>query len=229
MKNTKILISAFLVSILYISSLSSVSADSDSDFDCTSVDRYTVKEIMDKQRNGEYLTDSEQEIIENMKECSPERKSMQKSNINSGDKSEKPELTYEQKEQMEEMKEILEKKKSGEELSDDEKELYDEFMDSKDNKKAVKKISHKAKREVQNLSKKTKTSIWNAMLKVNKVFSKLSDEDKSKKYESIQDKLEEKLETILDNDNLSDTKKELFESIINELLNQLDEKIEELN
>ncbi len=67
MKNTKIIATAIIIPLLSITSI--VSAD----FDCTSVDRETTKTIMDKQKSWETLTSSEQELVENMKECKPQR------------------------------------------------------------------------------------------------------------------------------------------------------------
>ena len=71
MKNTKILASTILVSILGFSSINYVSAD---DFDCSSIDRETMKEVMEKSKNGETLSSSEEELMENAKECKPEGK-----------------------------------------------------------------------------------------------------------------------------------------------------------
>ena len=192
MKN-KIIATAIILPLLGISSM--VSAD----FDCTTIDRDTIKEIMDKNRSWETLTTSEQEILDNAKTCRPEGK-WEKRTGNKEWKWERPDMTDEQKVEREEMK----------------------------NKKAVNKVK-KQKRVVKSLSTKTKTSINWAINKVSKAYARLSDEQKLDKYEKLQEKLEDKLETILDNTTYSDAKKELFESIINQLLNQLDDEIESLN
>jgi hypothetical protein len=79
MRNTKKIVTTLLVSILGLSSLSSVSA---SYFDCTTIDRETMKEIMDKQNEGTTLTTSELELLEDAKECKPEGKRNGKSKMN---------------------------------------------------------------------------------------------------------------------------------------------------
>lgn len=234
MKNTKMIVSAVIISALSLSSLNSVSA---SDFDCSTVDRETMKEIMDKEKNWETLTTAQEELLENTKECRSEnawewnRMGWNKMGEKNKDWENRAELTDEQKEEMEEMKEILQKQKNGEELSDDEQEQYDEFMENRENKDMVKKTikSKKVKRIVTNLSSKYKKTLSWVVTKIGKAFSKLSDEDKIEKYELVQEKLEAKLATITDSDKYSDAKKEVFTNIINEVLNQIDDKIEEIN
>lgn len=242
MKNKKIIAGAIILAALSTTSMASA------DFDCSSVDRETVKEIMDKKKSWETLTSTQEEILENMKECKPQRwgnenweGGMWKRGVN-GDNEEsenswkkwnrmwekwedKPELTDEQKEEREEMKEIMEKKKNGESLTDDEQEKYDEFIE----KKWDKKESKKWKRPVKNLSTKLKTNIGTAVNKVSSVYSNLSDEQKIVKYEKLQTKLETALDKIQNSTSISDTKKDLYENIINEMLNSLDEKIEEIS
>jgi hypothetical protein len=71
MKNIKKIVATLLVSILGLSSLNSVSA---ADFDCTSIDRETIKEIIDKKNDGTTLTTTELELLENAKECKTEGK-----------------------------------------------------------------------------------------------------------------------------------------------------------
>jgi len=67
MKNKKIIAWAIMLAALSTTSMASA------DFDCSSVDRETVKEIMDKKKSWETLTSTQEEILENMKECKPKK------------------------------------------------------------------------------------------------------------------------------------------------------------
>jgi len=68
MKNNKIFIASIIVLSLTFTSLSAYA-----DFDCSSIDRETMKEIKEKEKNWESLTSDEQELLENMEECKPQR------------------------------------------------------------------------------------------------------------------------------------------------------------
>jgi hypothetical protein len=220
MKNTKKIVAILLVSVLGFSSLTSVSA---SDFDCTTIDRDSMQELMQKVKNWDTLTTSESELLENSKECKPEWKRGGKWKMN----WEKTEMSDEQKDNKNTMKSIIEKQENWETLTDDEQEKYDNHLLNKENKNPDNKDG-KQKRKVNNLSAKSKTSINWTVNKVSKSYENLTDEQKIEKYEKLQTKLEEVLEKIENSSKYNDTKKSLFEDIINELLNQLDDKIEEL-
>lgn len=223
MKNTKKIVTTLLVSILGISSLNSVSA---ADFDCTTVDRETIKEIMDKKTEGITLTSTELELLENAKECKPAGNREGKGKMKM--KWAKTEMSDEQKDNRDAMNSIIEKQKNWETLTDDEQEKYDNYMTHKENKDTDEK-TWKQKRKVNNLSTKSKTSINWTVNKVSRSYENLTDELKIDKYEKLQTNLEKILEKIQLSTKYNDTKKELYNDIINELLNQLDDKIEELN
>lgn len=221
MRNTKKIVSTLLVSILGLSSLSSVSA---SDFDCTTIDRDSMQELMQKVKDGDTLSTSESELLENAKECKPEGKREWKMKM----KWEKTEMSDEQKDNRDAMNSIIEKQENGETLTDDEQEKYDNHLLNKENKNSDNKDG-KQKRKVKNLSTKSKTSINWTVNKVSKSYEDLTDEQKIEKYEKIQIQLEKILEKVESSSKYNDTKKALYEDIINELLNQLDDKIDELN
>jgi hypothetical protein len=64
MKN-KIIATAIVLPLIGFSSM--VSAD----FDCTTLDRDSVMQVMEKEKNGEILTTTETTLFENAKTCKP--------------------------------------------------------------------------------------------------------------------------------------------------------------
>lgn len=223
MKNKKLIVATVLVSVLGFNSMNNTFA---SDFDCTTLDKETMQELMQKVKDGDTLTTTESELLENAKECKPagnrEGKGKMKMNW------EKTEMSDEQKDNRNAMNSIIEKQENWETLTDDEQEKYDNYMTHKENKNTDEK-TWKQKRKVNNLSTKSKTSIKWTVNKVSRSYENLTDEQKIDKYEKLQTNLEKILEKIQLSTKYNDTKKELYNDIINELLNQLDDKIEELN
>lgn len=241
MKNTKIL--ATMVAIPFIGILSYASAD----FDCTTLDRESVKSIMDKQRSGETLSSEEQTLLENVKVCKPSEWSWStmgdrkmrfgsgetipgrsgsgmmmrdgKNKIGSGQT-----LTDEQKAQMEQVHTIITKTQNGETLSAEEQAIFD---------------AHQAKMNSQQDNTQTKTtkiqiklsnSYKNAINK--KIQNLLDDEDstseKIEALESFATKINT-LNTKLSSTEMTQTKKVTFQNIINYILQSIDEEINSLN
>jgi cobalamin biosynthesis protein CobT len=135
------------------------------------------------------------------------------------------EFTDEQKQERDEMKIILEKKKNGESLTDAEQTMLEEYNENKPEKNSK---ATKQKRVVKNLSTKVKSSINTAVVKISKAHENLSDEQKIQRYEKYQDSFELALDKINRSTKYTDTQKDLYTSIINQLLNQLDDIVEEI-
>lgn len=67
MKNRKIIVTSVILSLLTITSIASA------DFDCSTIDRDQIMTIMEKNKNGETLTTSEETLLTNVKSCLPEK------------------------------------------------------------------------------------------------------------------------------------------------------------
>ena len=265
MRNTKILIWTIIVSAFLLTNSSYVSA---SEFDCQSVNKDTYKEILEKNKNWEELSSDEQSTLDEINKCWLDNKKMWNrswmDNENMRNRSwtdneniwNRPWMDNENtwnrswmnNENMKENKEILdviiEKKNNNEELTTEESEIYNNFINKEEKTKenvsrekwdkewinkndAEKKV--KNNREVKNISTEVKTSITNTLSKAIKNYSHLSNEEKIEKYTQLQINLEIILEKSTSTTNISDTKKETYQNIINELLNQLDDLIIELS
>lgn len=67
MKNRKIIVTSVILSLLTITSIASA------DFDCSTIDRDQIMTIMEKNKNGETLTTTDETILTNVKSCIPEK------------------------------------------------------------------------------------------------------------------------------------------------------------
>ena len=130
-----IIVWAVVFSLLWTSLL--VSAD---DFDCTTIDRENVMELMQKHRSLVDLTSLEQESYENMLSCKPDGVGNQKPSWTIGEKPDgvsewryaehfetKINFTDEQKLWRDTMKAIFTKKRAWEELTSEEEATIEEF------------------------------------------------------------------------------------------------------
>ena len=124
MKNKKILLVIGAISLLSLT----IWITSAATIDCSTIDRDEFMTIMQKQESWQTLTDDEQELVDSMESCMPERPDETWSGRVMWDWGNAPELTDEQKAQMEEMQAIMEKQKNWETLTDEEQELLDNFQ-----------------------------------------------------------------------------------------------------
>ncbi|MDD2565733.1 MAG: hypothetical protein PHZ26_04155 [Candidatus Gracilibacteria bacterium] len=136
---TKIITTLTIAGITTIGFLSTTYADSS--VNCKSVNKEVIKTILDKKEAGTILTTSEQTTLENMKSCfnkdgGKEKFGTGEMNSDSG-KQIPPKgefgsgMTDEQKAKMDEIKTILEKKKTGVTLTSDEQSTLDQFEANK--------------------------------------------------------------------------------------------------
>lgn len=151
MRTKKIIATAIVLPLLWITSFTSA------DYDCSTIDREEMREIMEKQRNSETLTSAEETLLESTKDCMP----------NMGqNKWQMSDMTDEEKE---ELQEILEKKKNWEDLTDDEQEILDDFEANRQDKKWERKdLTDEEKEEIKAIVEKKKN--WET----------LTDEEKDK-------------------------------------------------
>lgn len=172
-------------------------------------------EVMEKQRNWEDLTSAEEELLENAETCRPER----------GELWERGEMSDEEKEKMEQIKEILEKKQNGEELTDEETQLLEEHeLRKKDNKQE----EWVKTKDYSGLSTAYRTKLDTAFQKIVDSISSYSDSKKVTALESFQTKLLSVQEKIAQS-SYSDTKKTTYATLIEYLLDKVKENINEIN
>lgn len=218
MKN-KIIATAIVLPLIGFSSM--VSAD----FDCTTLDRDDVMEVMEKNQNWETLTTTDSTLLENAKTCKPNNRWDDKDN-----QWERPEMTDEQKAEMEEMKEIIEKEKNGETLTTAEQTKLDAFESSKWEKEWSKKIT---RNKAEITSNKTYTGLSTAYKTkldtiFNKIITNMSSYSNSKQIttlEALNTKILTLKTTISSNSTYSDTKKTTYNSIFSYLSDKVEIKI----
>ena len=221
MKN-KIIATAIVLPLIGFSSM--VSAD----FDCTTLDRDSVMQVMEKEKNGEILTTTETTLFENAKTCKPNNRW-----DNKGGQWEREEMTNEQKAEMDEMKEIIEKEKNGETLTTAEQTKLDAFESSKWEKEWSKKIT----RNKAEITSKTYTGLSAAYkTKLDTIFNKIitnmssySDSKQITTLEALSTKITTLKTTISNNSTYSDTKKTTYNSIFSYLSDKVETKIELLS
>lgn len=227
MKNKKILLGAMMISIFSITSYASA------DFDCSSIDRETMKTIMDKQKNSETLTSTEQETLDNMKTCMPSwtwAHMLWEHKIKNGSWTKMPEMSEEQKAKMEEVKTILEKQKNGETLTSDEQATLDAYETNKPKIWSGTNLSNKWTKNTGNLkiNSSYKTKLDSAIDKIVDNMSSYSTEDKLTALTNLKTKVEN-AQSKIESSSYSDTKKSTYNNLFDYLLDKIESEIQELD
>lgn len=220
MKNKKVLFVLWVLSVMTI--WSSVSA---SDIDCSNIDRDELMTILEKQKNWETLTSTQQTYLTNSKVCMSERpewtwswKLMRN--------WEKIDLTDEQKAQMQEIQEIMEKQKNWETLTDDEQTKLDEF---EANRKQIENNSSQTTSNYTNLTVAYKNKIDTAFKKIVSNISSYSDDKKLSTLETLSTKIETLKTQTSNSTTYTDSKKAIFNDIFAYLGDLVDAKINDIN
>lgn len=232
MKNRKIIVTSVILSLITITSIASA------DFDCSTIDRDQIMTIMEKNKNGETLTTSEETLLTNVKSCIPEKwgertwtgfmfreKTWSGSTI-----KQKLELTDEQKAEMEEIQEIMLKKKNWETLTTSEQTKLDLFEENK-----PKKLSNDTQKTLvksnnyNNLSTTYKNKLDTAFTKIIWNISSYSDTEKLTTLETLNTKITALKTKIADSSSYSDTKKATYSDIFSYLNDLINAEIDDLD
>lgn len=238
MKNRKLIATVAVLPFLGLTYLTSAS------YDCSTLNMQDLKTILDKQHNWKTLTDDEQTVLDNVKSCIPtwswkdmkmwswtmnmwkDFRMMNWSGANI------PEMTDEQKAQMEEVKTIIEKKKNWETLTDEEQIILNQY---EANRHSMWSWSIDKKRDNQQktissykISNSYKTKIDSAVNSVFKWLDSYSDDDKLTLLNKLKNNIEKK-QTNVSNSSYSDTKKSAYSNIFSYMLELINDEIDNVN
>lgn len=214
------------------------------DTDCSTLSKDTIKTILDKQKAWTTLTDSETTLLASAKECMPSHSwalngtwSMNREKWEKfGSGKTMPEMTDEQKAEMEAIKTILEKQKAWTTLTDEEQATLDAFEAKKTKMWSwMTRWEDFASWSTENIktdfASKLKTSHKNS---VDKLMTKFENSISSKTETEQQSSLEallakvEKAITKIENSSYSDTKKETYTNILEYLQESIEDAISDL-
>lgn len=231
MKNKNMLLTALVLPILSLTTY--VSAD----FDCSTVDRESMKTIMEKQRSNETLTTTEQTTLDNMKSCMPTWTGWMQmwDHIHRiGSWSNLPEMSDTERVKMDTIKTILEKKKNGETLTSDEQTTLDTFQASKPQMWSWSKFENNKDKNSRNtiswnLSNAYKTKIDSAVDKIISNISSYSDTDKLTTLNTLKTKVTTAKSNVDNSTTYSDSKKSTYNSIFDYLLEKINSEIDDLS
>lgn len=225
MKNKKIFFTSIIVPVFLLSSYAGA------DFDPTnSESREQIKTIMEKQKSWETLSSAEQEILTNME---ANRKEFSWSGTMMWGRwwqmwQNMPELTQEQKTQMQEMKTLMDKKKNGETLTTEEQEKITQFESEKPmNEKTKQFTSEKTATTTTWVNGTYKTQIDKKIKNISSQFS--TPDEKIKGLENFSKKVENLQTQINNTTTFSETKKQTYNEILTSFLTLLQQEIDTLN
>lgn len=225
MKNKKIFFTSIIVPVFLLSSYAGA------DFDPTnSESREQIKTIMEKQKSWETLSSAEQEILTNME---ANRKEFSWSGTMMWGRwwqmwQNMPELTQEQKTQMQEMKTLMDKKKNGETLTTEEQEKITQFESDKPmNEKTKQFTSEKTVTTTTWVNGAYKTQIDKKIKNISSQFS--TPDEKIQGLENFSKKVENLQTQINNTTTFSETKKQTYNEILTSFLTLLQQEIDTLN
>ncbi len=115
------MILAIVVPVIGITSLTNAS------FDCSTVNRDTMRAIFEKQAAGTTLTSDERTLLENAKTCQPPKREDGKPEMRNGTWTTQSQMTPEQRAQMDIVKALVDKKRGGTTLTADEEAFLAKF------------------------------------------------------------------------------------------------------
>lgn len=227
MKNKKMLLGAVAISLLSISSYASA------DFDCSSIDRETMKTIMDKQKNSETLSSDEQTLIDNAKTCMPTwtwTRMWWEHKMKNGSWTKMPEMSEEQKAEMEAIKTIVEKKKNGDTLTSDEQAKIDAYEANKPKMWSGTNLPNKWTKNTGSLkiNSSHKIKLDKSIDKIVDNMSSYSTDDKIEALNKLLTKIET-AKTKIENWSYSDTKKSQYNNLLEYLIEKVEAEIDELS
>lgn len=232
MKNKKIFLSAIIVPVFALSSYAGA------DFDTTNNEtREQIKTIMEKQKSWETLTADEQEILTNMEAS---RKQFSWSGMTMWGRWSQvgqnfSQMTDEQKAQMEEMKTLMDKKKSWETLTTEEQEKLTQFEANRPTKDATNEWTNekqttqneKTVRNTSNVNTAYKTQIDKKIKNISAQFT--TSDEKITGLEKFSKKVTTLQTQINNSSTFSDTKKQTYNEILSSFLTLIQQEIDTLN
>lgn len=228
MKNKKIFFTSIIVPVFALSSYAGA------DFEPTNNEtREQIKTIMEKQKSWETLSSEEQEILTNMESS---RKEFSWSGMTMWGKWNQmgqnfPEMTDEQKVQMQEMKTLMDKKKSWETLTSEEQEKLTQFEANKPTNETTNKKqttqNEKTVRNTSNVNTAYKTQIDKKIKNISAQFS--TSDEKITGLETFSKKVETLQTQINNSSTFTQTKKQTYNEILSSFLTLIQQEIDTLN
>lgn len=232
MKNKKIFLSAIIVPVFVLSSYAGA------DFDTTNNEtREQIKTIMEKQKSWETLTADEQEILTNMEAS---RKQFSWSGMTMWGRWTQmgqnfSQMTDEQKAQMEEIRTLMDKKKSWETLTTEEQEKLTQFEANRPTKDTTNEWTNekqtiqneKTVRNTSNVNTAYKTQIDKKIKNISAQFT--TSDEKITGLEKFSKKVTTLQTQINNSSTFSDTKKQTYNEILSSFLTLIQQEIDTLN